>query len=283
LCFFYIFDEISLEDAKELCYKENNKSIGSWHTKDWKERKDKIIKDKCEQCGSTNGLTLQHFTHTRNYKEIELLAFRFYYDTFTTENATIIDNLICKDDILEYIRKHPREVKMVCPICSANYYKRRKAPIYVCKRCKYEFDEPISKEIPEYIDDFVLSETEKKEIANLKKTSVKFFSDLYPSIIGSIVRKKYLFEIEKMTMLNYLEGNIEYLSFKNTKTFCRKCAFNYDIKELDLCPKCKVNYKYIGYETCVDCLPEGELKNQIRESQAFYKEMREFHKAAGID
>jgi hypothetical protein len=91
---------------------------------------------------------------------------------------------------------------MVCPICSGNFYTRRNAPIHVCTRYKHEFDEPVSKEIPEYVDDLILTEKEKEDIYNLKKTSVKFFTDCYPSIIGSIVRKKYLSEIDKITMLS---------------------------------------------------------------------------------
>ena len=273
-------DEISYKDAKELYFKDIERS---WHTKDWKERRDTIIKDKCEQCGSTETLTLQHFSHPRKLNEIQYSTFQQYYENFLNENENNIDSLICKDDIINYIKNAPREIKMVCPVCSGNFYTRRKTPIHVCNRCRHEFDEPISKEMPEYVDDFVLTEEEKDRIAKLKKSSVIFYSDLLPSIIGFMVRKKYLKEIEKMTMLNYLNEHIEYLSFNNTKTFCKKCSFNYDKLRRDLCPICKMNYKQFQYETCVDCLPEGEKKDRIRESHAFYKEMREMEKSLGID
>jgi hypothetical protein len=46
----------------------------------------------------------------------------------------------------------------------------------------------------------------------------------------------------------------------------------------DLCQKCNVNYRQINYETCVDCLPEGDLRDQIRERQANYKEMKGYFK-----
>jgi len=269
-------DEISYKDAKEIYFKDIERS---WHTKDWKERRDVIIKDKCEQCGSTETLTLQHFSHPRKYDEIQRATFQQYYDKFSIENENNKETLISKDDILNYIENAPHEIKLVCPVCSGNFYTRRKAPIHVCNRCRHEFDEPVSKEMPEYVDDFILTGEEKYRIAKLKKSSIIFYSDLLPSIIGSMVRKKYLKEIEKMTMLNYLDENIKYLSFENTKTFCKKCAFNYDKREMDLCPKCKLNYKKIQYETCVDCLPEGELKDRIREKQAEYNEMKEFRKS----
>jgi ribosomal protein L37AE/L43A len=269
-------DEISCEDAKVIYFADKKLS---WHTKDWNERRKIILKDKCEQCGSTETLTLQHFTHPPNYQTIQKTVFQQYYERFLIENEANLESVISKNDIIEYIQKIPREIKKVCPICSGNFYTRRRAPIHVCNRCKYEFDEPVSKEIPEFVDDFVLSENEVKKIAILKKTSVKFYTDFYPSIIASMIRKKYIKEIEKKTMLIYLDENIEYLSFENTKTFCKKCAFNYDKNGRDLCPKCKKNYKKIQYESCVDCLPEGELKDQIKKQQAEYKEMREYFKS----
>ena len=268
-------DLISCEDAKKLYYKEKNRS---WYTKDWKERRNAIIKDKCEQCGSTETLTLQHFLHPQKYLDIQRLVFQKYYEKYLDENSSELNSLVSKDDILTYIKNAPHKIKMVCPICSGNFYTRRKSPIHVCSRCKYEFDEPVSKDVPEYVDDLVLTEKEKQEIRNLKKSSVKFYTDLYPSIIGTMVRNKYLNEIDKMTMLNYLDENIEYLSFKNTKTFCKKCAFNFDKMGRDLCPKCKENYKQIKYEYCVDCLPEGDKKKEIQERQADYKKMKEYFK-----
>jgi len=269
-------NEISWQEAKTLYFADKKLS---WHTKDWKERRNAILKDKCEQCGTTDTLTLQHFKHPPNYPYIQKAVFQHYFEKFYTENADNMENVISKNDIIEYIQKIPREKKPVCPQCSGNFYTRRNAPIHICNRCKYAFDEPVIKEVPEYVDDFILTENEKREIADLKKTSVIFYSDFYPSIIASIVRKNYIQEIEKEAMLIYLDENIEYLSFENTKTFCKKCAFNYDKNGRDLCPKCQKNYKPIQYDTCVDCLPEGELKDRIKKQQAENKEMREFFKA----
>ena len=45
----------------------------SWHTKEWKEKREKIIKDDCEWCGSTKGLCLHH---QKSNKTLKYYAFR---------------------------------------------------------------------------------------------------------------------------------------------------------------------------------------------------------------
>ena len=58
--------EIALEGAKELYWNDFEEGKRAWHTKDWKERRAEIIKDKCEICGSKETLTLQHLSHPKN-------------------------------------------------------------------------------------------------------------------------------------------------------------------------------------------------------------------------
>ena len=56
--------EISLELAKEQYWKDYKEGQRSWHTKDWKERRAKFLKEKCEICDSTVTLTIQHLSHS---------------------------------------------------------------------------------------------------------------------------------------------------------------------------------------------------------------------------
>ena len=84
-------------------------------------------------------------------------------------------------------------------------------------------------------------------------------------------------------MADYLDASIKYLSFEDTITLCKKCAYNEDIAGKDLCPICKKNYKPMQYETCVDCLPDGERKNQIKEWIEVAKKLHQMHKDMGID
>jgi hypothetical protein len=82
--------------------------------------------------------------------------------------------------------------------------------------------------------------------------------------------------------LLYLNDTIQYLSFADTITACKKCAFNFDINKMELCPACKQYYKGLQYPTCIQCLPEEKRKAALEKIE-FGKEMREMHRRLGID
>lgn len=88
--------------------------------------------------------------------------------------------------------------------------------------------------------------------------------------------------LEKKAFLNYLNDNIKYLSFEGTITACGKCAYHYDICNMELCPKCRVNYKGIKYPSCIPCLPEAKRILAL-EKLAIFKGLSEVHKNLGID
>jgi hypothetical protein len=258
------------------------------------ERKKKtVFKNKCEQCGATEFLTLQHQTHPEKLDKYYLNSFIHFNDLFIEEYSGNFNDLITKEDILTYIENTQRETFSMCPQCSGNYYIRRRKPQFVCGRCKYEFDEPITKLLPEYIDDLYsnadISIIDKPANApgNRKVKHIVFYSDIQNLIkkqkVKQMVKDKYQSAIDKKAMIDYLDATIKYLSFEDTKTLCRRCAFNQDKNERDLCPVCKINYKPIRYKTCVDCLPDDEQKNQIKEQIEFFKEMHEMEKSLGIN
>ena len=88
--------------------------------------------------------------------------------------------------------------------------------------------------------------------------------------------------IAKEAFLLYLNVNIKYLSFEDTITACKKCAFNYDINNMELCPKCKRYYKGVPYPTCINCLPEDKRK-AAKEKIEFGKAYHSMHQELGID
>jgi ribosomal protein S27AE len=286
-------DEISPDIAKEMYFTDLKNGKRSWHTNDWKERKKLIIKDKCEQCGSIENITLQHSFHPEKFNKYYFEAYMHFHTIFVEENLSILDNLTSKEDIINYIDNTPRETFSMCPKCGGSYYSRRKEPHLVCGRCKNEFNEPVSKLLPEYIDDlystYDISVLDRPANApgNRKIKHIMLFSEIKRKItnqkIKEMLKVKYQFSIDKKAMIDCLDAGIKYLSFEGTKTLCKKCAFNQDINGKDLCPVCKKNYKAIQYKTCVDCLPDGELKNHIKEQYEFSKKMYEMHKDLGID
>jgi len=280
-------NEISLEKAKELYFADTGKK--SWQTKDWKERRKKIIKDKCEICGNTEILTLQHRSHPKKYyeheKEIELK----YKDLYVNENDRENVN-INQEEFLTYVENEFDYFPVaLCPNCkSRNPNKRmRKTPQYLCTVCRHEFDQPVYKTVKELVTGFYNnSETlDVKDKCFVSKGKFKEKKSLYQIkywLLRANSKDKYKGKIEMEAFMNYLDDNIKYLSFEDTITCCKRCAYKYDMKNMELCPVCKKYYKGIQYPTCVQCLPEDKRKTALEKIE-FGKEWQARQKALGID
>lgn len=279
-----INDEIELKLALELFWKDHSKEIKSWHTKDWKKRRAEHIKDKCEICNSTEILTLQHLSHPKQCFDYENEVTKKYYNAIKDSN-TRIDKYKFNDYILNNYDYVPIPL---CTNCGSRYPNKRirKSPQYLCTECRQEFDEPIYKSIDELITIFFKNEdttvvrdkcfVSKKWKNQHNLSSVKYWFQ------RETVKNNATENIEKEAFLLYLEDNIKYLSFEDTITTCRKCAANYDLNNMDLCPKCKKNYKGIQYPTCTPCLPEDKRKI-VLEKIEFGKEWQTIHERFDID
>lgn len=278
-------DEITLELAKELCWRDYKEGARSWHSQDWKERKIKVIKEKCEICGSKDTLTIQHRSHPRKYFEYEQEVTREHAQSILESN-----NNVDKSELRNYIKdNYNYEPVPLCPNCkSKDINKRvRKLPQYLCKECKHEFDEPVSRLLDELIEIFYENKdayvvrdkcfvTKDKWKYQNNLSNVKYWLQRNKAKIrdsGIIGRKAFLL---------YLDDNIKYLSFEDTITACKKCASNFDLHNMDLCPICKEYYKSVQYQTCIQCLPE-EKRKEVLKSIEFSKEMQELHKTLEIE
>ncbi|WP_316768249.1 hypothetical protein [Pedobacter frigiditerrae] len=141
--------EVSLELAKELYWKDYREGQRSWHTKDWKERRAKILKEKCEICDSTDTLTIQHHSHPKKYSEYEREILRKYTQIFNETNSDID-----KSEFKKHIVKNYDYIAVpLCTNCGDNRPNRRvrKLPQYRCAVCQHEFDEPIYKSLEELV------------------------------------------------------------------------------------------------------------------------------------
>jgi ribosomal protein L37AE/L43A len=278
-------EDISLEHAKKIFWSKFNEGEKAWHSKDWKDRRIKVLKDKCEICGSRETLTLQHLSHPKKYYEYERVVTRKYTQSLR-ESYTIIN----KSDFGEHIEKRYDYVPVpLCPNCKNKYpnKRKRKIPQYLCTECRYEFNEPIYMSVDELIDIFYKKEEtaevrDKCFISKDKWKNQHNLSQVKYWLQREKVKAKNDEIIKKDAFLLYLENNIKYLSFEDTITACKKCAYNFDINNMELCPKCKEYYKSIKYPTCIQCLPE-EKRKAVLDSIEFGKEMQEMHKKLGID
>lgn len=278
-------EKIDLQSAKIKLWGDNKKERRSWFTKDWKVRRDEIIKDKCQICNGRKILTLQHLSHPKKYIEY----FSEIKQRYTREYVSSGPDFN-QDEFVEFINVNYDYYPIpLCPQCkSRNPNKRlKKSPQFLCTSCKYEFDDVTYLPFDELISIFCVN-------AELLQVRDKCFvsKDRYANK-HSLAYMKYLFhqsklleikkeEIEKEAFLLYLTDNIHYLSFEDTITACKRCAYNFDVKELDLCPQCKINYKKINYSSCVNCLPDAE-RNRVLSYIEFIQSHKKMEKDLGID
>ncbi|MEO7990068.1 MAG: hypothetical protein ABI663_11030 [Chryseolinea sp.] len=277
--------EIQLELAKTQFWDNFEEGQRSWHTKDWKERRSKFIKDKCEICSSKDILTIQHRSHPRKFSEYKTEITREYAKEYINSNP-----LIEKSEFTNYILKNYDYLPVpLCPNCkSKNPSERvRKTPKYRCADCKHEFDEAVYKSANELISIFFENEEayeirDKCFVSRDKWRNKHSLSNVRYWLQRDRARNNDAEAIEKEAFLQYLNDNIKYLSFEDTITACRKCAASFDLYRMELCPKCSAYYKGIQYPTCIQCLP-GDKRKAALETIEFGKEWREMHERLGID
>ena len=276
---------IGLELAKAQYWHDSDGGQRSWYTKDWKERKIKFIKDKCELCSSTDKLIVQHLSHPRKYSEyLREITRKYAKDLIDTNQEISIS------EFTDYVIKNHDYVPVpLCPSCHAkNPSKRvRKVPKYRCPDCKHEFDETIHKSVDELISIFYENKyayeiVDKCFVSRDKWKNKNNLSGVKYWMQREYAKNKDSETIDKEAFLLHVNDCIKYLSFEDAITACKKCAYNLDIKKMDLCPKCKQHYKGLQYPTCIECLPE-EKRKEVLESIQFGKEWYEMHKMLGID
>lgn len=277
--------EIGIEFAQEQYWKDFKEGQKSWDTKDWKERRSKIIKDKCEICGSKDTLTLQHRSHPKKYSEYLREVTRADTNEYINTNPEVD-----KSEFSNYVlNKYDYVPVPLCPNCNSSRPNERvrKIPKYRCVACRHEFDDPIYKSVDELISIFYENEDaiEVRDRCFVSKDQWRNQNNLL-SIRYWLQRERAKNRdaeaIKKKAFLLYLNDDIKYLSFEDTITACKRCASSYDLYRMELCPQCKEYYKGIQYPTCIQCLPEEKRKAAL-ESIAFGKEWRESHKELGID
>jgi transposase-like protein len=255
----------------------------SWYTKDWKKRKKKFIKEKCEICSSTEILTIQHKSHPKIYNDFKREITRIYTNQLINNK---IDKTRFRNHVLndyEYVPK---------PFCPKSKFHTPKVrvrlkPKYRCSDCKYEFEEASFISASELISIFFKDEEayelrDKCFISKDEWRNKHNLSNIKYWFQREIAKNKDAESIEKQTLILTLDDNIKYLSFEDTITACKKCASSDDLHGMELCPKCNENYKGIEYPSCIECLPE-EQRKKANEQIEFGKKMRDMHKKLGID
>ncbi|NNU78177.1 hypothetical protein [Clostridium estertheticum] len=242
-----IHNEIEPKKAGEIVYLNK---IKSWHTTEWKKKRSTLLKESCEQCGSKEILTIQHTWHPRDYGIIKR-DICGKYGQLINEKYTVED-LINEKEVENYFNINiNQQEKEICIKCGSVNISARKtlSPKYRCNHCKELFEAPVKKLLPIFIDD------RKQEI--LQEMNVVTYSELswkiYKEKCKELLFKEYGEQIEKETIITVIDESLRYISLADTVTFCKKCAFIWDKKGMNICPICKTRYKKICNRTCYEC------------------------------
>lgn len=200
-----------------------------WHTKEWLEMRNRLIKGVCDQCGSLEGpMVLQHLWHPPQYAVISGQVFSHILRTLLESNKLSLPKRMC------------------CPTCMSLSIRSRQSmqPKWVCIRCNNSFDTPHQKEV---VDKEVCRTIGKKygrSIHALSKEISEKYHKLYMSGSGTITMCKkcaFLWDVKNMRL-------------------CQVCKKNYHKAQYPCCSECKdSDYKPESY-------PDEWIKSILRES-----------------
>ena len=225
-----------------------------WHTREWKEMRKQRIGDECAQCGSTKEpFVLQHFSHDR---------------PDPIDKNQVVWNLMMERN---RIPEKPTVQRFACPQCSKLSLTKRKTlkPTWRCIPCHHEFDDPI------LVEKTVSKTTQPTDYFKWRDEILfpafhRFKEENADLVQQHIDDADAEYEIERKASYEH------YISGVGTATFCKKCAFLWDKKEMKLCGQCKTNYHPFHFYKCFSCLPESR-KKEISEYKEFERTMDEIH------
>lgn len=197
------WDEARSEIARVIDQKNLKKP---WQRSQWKRERDALIGDKCTQCGSKKKpLVLQHLWHPRGFDKI-------------------LQDLVGQDTWLDFKREYKLKIsadflvdRNSCPECGSLNVRNRKtmSPPWCCDKCGTGFEEP----------------RVTKAFTKESREKFKYGNDDYKTFIQKQMQefiRLYGSQYGKKAVLISIAENRRYLSFSDTTTFCKRCAFLWD-------------------------------------------------------
>lgn len=203
-----------------------------WHGENWLRQRKTLILDRCTQCRSDEGpFVLQHLWQPAKLSHIIQEVRRPYLNTYHQTHPYI-----------EIPQPSPEgEYRDACPKCgglSINWRKTKES--WRCGKpgCNFEFETPVKRRM--------LTHNQYEQWHNAYKMNKQqwyntFAKEMDETVMAEALRIAF-------------EQHDRYMSMKDTTTFCKKCAFMWDIKQRKLCEGCKTYVPfYVTPETCFTC------------------------------
>jgi hypothetical protein len=206
-----------------------------WHTTEWNNRRKGLIGDTCTQCGSREQpMVLQHMWHPR---KLSIINGEIRYRLRPEYEQT--------HPLPELTPPAPEAEKEGCPNCHRfSFYWRKTTEDWRCgnQNCKHVFKVPVLIPVLSYEQAVVWNELVNRTQEEWKRE----FRDA--------IEERSLAEALPIAFAEH----DRYVSLVDTTTFCKKCAFMWDINKKKLCSQCKSYIPtYIDESSCFKCLDEG--------------------------
>lgn len=94
-------------------YEQIKKLPKSWTTSEWKKERNKLIKNRCEQCGSTEGImVLQHLKQPDSFALIRNQIVSKLFNEYLKVNPIYLT----EEEFLTFVQEN-HEVRKGCPKC----------------------------------------------------------------------------------------------------------------------------------------------------------------------
>jgi len=229
----------AVEAVDEFAKKQTQKA---WHTKEWRLLREKLIKDKCEQCGTSEPpMVLQHMWHPEKLGTlIRDIKHKYEREYAVTHPLPFVAEPI------------PEDLREGCPGCGkfSGFNWRKTQNNWRCVHCHAVFEKLV--EIP------VLS-AQQYEVYS---SELKELNDAWNATFMMEMEEKILTE----ALNTGFEQNDRYISCADTVTFCKKCAFMWDKNKKKICEGCgKWAPIYTTPESCWTCLDKIYNSDWIEE------------------
>ena len=200
-----------------------------WHTKEWKEKRRILLASQCQNCGTTTPpLVLQHTWHPTPLHHL------FYTTRKKYQNEWLLWKQTHAIEI-DTSALHPDADG--CPKCGSTTIRyRKRANTWICvakakgTACGNVFQNPSR----------VISPQAIRKLERIARQKVR---DAFDEEFG----------IGRKVSITAIEHQIRYLSLKDTKTLCKRCAFVEDKTKLVLCTICRQRYHAKKYDRCSTC------------------------------
>lgn len=218
----------------------------AWHTKHWKEMRDKHLKDKCENCGSTEPpLVIQHTKQPHKFNVLYQQVLDKHFDIERVREE-VAERVITEENIENYLKENS-VIRGACAECATiNIRKNNKKNIYICVK-QHTFETPV--------DVLYYSASRTTDYDKARESAISKLQYFGVSEEVKRIRTELDLQVGKEALLRGFEEGIEYRLFKNIKTCCKRCAAVEDgiVRATSLCKECKMHYHASVYEKCFHC------------------------------